>query len=796
VPTHRLGEDVADIFRALGLTAKVFRGRTADDPSFPGNMDRPQEDRVKMCTELERVELAQQCGKSIKESCCRQGESKCPSFEVCHYQRQFREEKPNIWLAAHDMAFYEQTEFGSIAGIIIDESFFTTGLSEGHPIELDTIAAPLSDADYKVKRSQKKRSPRAEFFDEATERRILLNQVHERRAHLVKMLRTQTKDGGVERARIESFSPDACTEALRAEWNIVNSLVLTPSMSNEELRAAKQRAQAVGLARRMVGVWGALRELLERLEITVSGRLILDKVQDKEGKQKRVLRRCGVRPISESRQQLPVLIMDATLPDVAILQKFFPQVEVVAEIEAAMPPSVRVRQVLSAPTSQRRLWGTAKRPSGDHNLKAVRRYIVQRWIETGRKPMLVVCQHKVEQWLKATELPDGIAIEHFNAISGLDQYRDVRTLVLIGRTLPGPLAVEANAGAVTGTEPTKEIGPWYSKVTRGIRLADGSGVAVECDEHCDPLSEALRWQICEGELIQALGRARGVNRDADHPLDIDILADVVLPVTVDEVAPWQAPNPIVEMLASGLALIGSPADMLKAWPRAWPSLTTANRSLKSFIAKWHSNPPSGEDPQQHEEGISVPKCYRRESLNSILALKSWLPLTYLRRAGRGVKHTAALHDPAVAPVPREQMEERLGRLAALHHVVERLHSAPLAGAGYLQVETTLRPGDLLNRLFDLSARRRERRKALYSAKATPEHHASGPPGRYAAVQPTTAWSGDARGTKPAEPKKKIGFPGGRLLPGGARSYCPVCAQPPEPFICEAIDRGEDEPQAA
>ena len=43
--------------------------------------------------------------------------------------------------------------------------------------------------------------------------------------------------------------------------------------------------------------------------------------------------------------------------------------------------------------------------------------------------------------------------------------------------------------------------------------------------------------ICEGELIQAIGRGRGVNRTAETPLEIDLLTDAVLPLTVQEVAP-------------------------------------------------------------------------------------------------------------------------------------------------------------------------------------------------------------------------------------------------------------------
>ena len=49
-----------------------------------------------------------------------------------------------------------------------------------------------------------------------------------------------------------------------------------------------------------------------------------------------------------------------------------------------------------------------------------------------------------------------------------------------------------------------------------------NGVATKGDKHPDPFVEAVRWQIHEGELMQALGRARGINRTDETPLDIDL----------------------------------------------------------------------------------------------------------------------------------------------------------------------------------------------------------------------------------------------------------------------------------
>jgi hypothetical protein len=298
---------------------------------------------------------------------------------------------------------------------------------------------------------------------------------------------------------------DDCTRALRAEWEIFDRLEITPGMTEAEIDKLQAIIPACVRARRMVGVWGALREMLkDDSEIEVSGRLIL--VHNKDGKI--ALRVRGVHPLIKARE-VPTMILDATLPSELILQKFHPQVRIVSDVEVEMP-HVHVRQVVGAPVSQNKMWGTEKEPSKGQHLHAIRRYILQRWLEIDgprrwaeecrrepdpklrRRPMVVICQKEVQIWLENAEtehrwygnvprpgvaLPEGIALEHFNAIAGIDDHKEVRSLISIGRTLPPPAEVEAIAGALTGAQPALEAptGRGYGKVPRGIRMADGTG---------------------------------------------------------------------------------------------------------------------------------------------------------------------------------------------------------------------------------------------------------------------------------------------------------------------------------
>jgi hypothetical protein len=418
------------------------------------------------------------------------------------------------------------------------------------------------------------------------------------------------------------------------EWEIVNSLKLTPEMSPAQIKEIRESEAATKCrrARWMAGTWPALFELLkndhknfdirvaegnknlmlaERKKdgnVEVSGRLTLAK--NKAGKV--VLQRRGIRPVVKSRQ-VPTFIMDATLPDVSILRVFFPQIreEDITRIDVAMPEHVHVTQVLGAPTTEVKPWGRENKPAKGENREDVKRAILQWWYEDDRRLMLVVCQQKYERWLRAN-LPKEIlvprrskgellrenkviAIEHFNNVSGLDRYRNVSSILLIGRIQPSPESVEAYTGALTGTEPANRIPPpapgmprnWFKWVPRAIRMKDGSGgVLVErCDLHPDAMGESVRRMLCEGEMIQALGRARAINRDApEKALKVGIFNDVVLDLTVDRVLPWTVPSEMIEPLALDGLVPTAPGDMAKGWPDVWENARAAKYTLKKLKA--------------------------------------------------------------------------------------------------------------------------------------------------------------------------------------------------------------------
>lgn len=161
-------------------------------------------------------------------------------------------------------------------------------------------------------------------------------------------------------------------------------------------------------------------------------------------------------------------------------------------------------------------------------------------MEINGKPVsiLVICQKGLEEELRKLGLPDNVATAHFNAIQGLNLYSHVPKIVIAGRLLPWPTEIERMARVLTGKNVVAVGEGWYPTKPTTVRTRGTVTPLVNAVFHPDPMAEAIRHQVCEAELIQAIGRARGIRRTADNPLEIDILTNVPLPFPVDEVTTW------------------------------------------------------------------------------------------------------------------------------------------------------------------------------------------------------------------------------------------------------------------
>jgi putative DNA primase/helicase len=107
---------------------------------------------------------------------------------------------------------------------------------------------------------------------------------------------------------------------------------------------------------------------------------------------------------------------------------------------------------------------------------------------------------------------------------------------------------------------------------RLIQLKDGPPVALPCRVFEMPEAELIRQAVAEAAVVQAVGRARGVNRAADNPSEVwMILHDTVTPLPVDCVIEFEdlEPDEIDFMVECGLVPAFS-ADAVKLYPaRRW-----------------------------------------------------------------------------------------------------------------------------------------------------------------------------------------------------------------------------------
>src|SRR5262249_14263963 len=150
--------------------------------------------------------------------------------------------------------------------------------------------------------------------------------------------------------------------------------------------------------------------------------------------------------------------------------------------------------------------------------------------------VLVVAQERIESVLQGLgNLPANVEMAHHNGIRGRDGWgpseKDggVAALIVAGRTLPPSGTVARMAEALTGKAmPLRR----YERGRAWRELSYGSTQACETLHYTDPIGEALRWQACEAEVMQIIGRARGVNRTAVNPVEIVAMTDVALSLSV------------------------------------------------------------------------------------------------------------------------------------------------------------------------------------------------------------------------------------------------------------------------
>lgn len=574
--SHALAEETAAAWAGDGAHAVVHRGYERVDPSSG----------EPMCRDIEVVRAALSSGLRVPQTACvRTDGAQCRHFQTCLKQQNLRDvAAADVVVAPYD-ALYSGLAFDKddVGLLLVDEGCWARALDQKSEVFVEGIPheaiAGMGDA---VGRGPVGAVADLLSFRESVARALAANGPGPVR-------RSVLRDAGL--------SAEDCDRAVALERWRMKDPDLHPGISGGErqraLRIAAENARVLQLA----ALWQALGHFLAGSSAT-SGRLRI-RDADASGCHRIDLRQ--VRRLHESLRGKPILHLDATMrPD--LVRSILPELAIETIDVAA--PQMHVRHIQGSfgktmlcpspglPPEEVRRRENRLRECVDHV-----RWHAQRVFP---RPVLVVTYQAIEAAFQ--DIPN-VEVAHFNAVAGLDRFKDVALLISIGRPLPPSQELHALAGAYFDHVPEGR----YRKHCAGIRMRSGETRGIDVIHHEDERAETLRAAICDDELIQVIGRGRGVNRTMDNPLEVHVLADTALPLIYDRLTSWdlERPDLFQRMLLAGIA-VDSPADAAALHPSLFGNAHQAKMTFArtTFKAQTPMN-------TSYREMCLKSACYRR-----------------------------------------------------------------------------------------------------------------------------------------------------------------------------------------
>lgn len=571
VPSHDLAEEAAERWRDLGCSVAVLRGYERRHPQN----NRP------MCADVEAIRATLASALDPHSTVCvAQGGLRCPHFGGCLKQRN-RDEvaDADIVLAPYDALFTGfAVDPATIGLIVIDEAFWGRAWARTSAITVEGLTTDVLGT-----------------LGTGLTRTLAAGRMADRKDLRTRLQCALAQNGpGAVTAgslRRAGLSGQDCMDAARLEEHLLDAPGLVPGLSGSARKTAFRISRNNQRVRCIASVWRAAARLLDTADAP-RGRLVVGERDDKTGTHAiSVIAPSG---IDTGFAGKPILHLDATMR-APIVDCLLPGAEKVA-FEAAAPhmavhlvtgrfsKSTMIATVSCAPDERIRR---------ERRLAAIVDHV--RWHARRLAPgRLLVITHKAIEDTFA-EIP-GVETGHFNAMAGLDAYGDVAAVFIVGRPLPSSAALPEPCAALFGAV----VDGAFMPVRRAVRMRDGSSRIVRTLAHPDETAELVRSAICDDELIQCIGRGRGVNRTAGDPLEVHVLADVALPLVHDSVVDWDTIRPdfLQCMLLKGIA-VDSPSDAA----RLHPDLFRNQEQAKKLFAR--SGLFKGQTPYNIYRGLSL-----------------------------------------------------------------------------------------------------------------------------------------------------------------------------------------------
>lgn len=572
-PSLEMGAQLEADLAALGVAATVIRGRSAPHPDEPDQ----RKPKRRMCERWELARAVSAAGVSVQKTLCAAKEQRCPFFDQCAadgYQAQ-RAGGPGVYILAHQYLGLSSAPAPRPDLVFVDERHWPVlcHVDDGlHPDRLHQTPAEMTwmrvgfDA---LSRYRRTADAVADALRASGGRKILA------------ALRTQ----GITRDDLKHGA------ALLAQLETDDNTGITPTMEDRDIvahLAALTRAEISALGR----LFRALADEIDLPRDEANG-VIYDPnasvmVGGGSERQERVfVRRLRAAKIAA---ETPVLLIDASA-DLEINRRIWG--ERLEDAGIRIERHARVTQLTRKLFSRSRLLGysghgeaeadVAKRTAEAVQAQQQVAAFVAEAAHRAGGPALLVSYKKAEEPFSQLLAGKPVAVAHFGAVRGRNDWKDCAAVIVVGREQPRPHAVEALARALYAKdpEPFVVLGDYVDQM-RPLRLADGKAHYEVVKVHPDPRCQRVLEQLREREIEQAVDRARLIHNPA--PKSVFLLTNIPCDITIDRVVSWpelRAGGSRLERAFSrtGGVLPLSYAELARVFPDLWRSAKAAEGDL-------------------------------------------------------------------------------------------------------------------------------------------------------------------------------------------------------------------------
>ena len=532
VPRHAVGDQWSDDLAELGIRSVVYRSREAQD-----------RDKTPMCQLNELQSAIGGALGDIQSLACHSAKGTCQHFEECRFQRQLRNVPP-VRILTHACLPRKPPEFvGNPDIVVIDEAFYLSAEKDitldpnwlVHNRAIDTKAFPLD------------RDGRNMDWEDL---RYICEKTY---AALVKL-----RDYG--RIPKNTFADITAKEvgfAAAMEWKRKLSFPeIHPGKPPDHNIAAAIAKQEHNQKVRAVATF--FKYLAVTLNDEYDHSLYLKFDPNAHMPWSETMGPGVIISIRKQidfhwRKNVPTLHLDATMNKLAV-REFYPQADIFdIDVEVPCPPAVTIHQITDYAHGKSSVIasdGASERTNSfrDKRFRGITEFIeILGWRYKPERVALITfldLENSVKLW---AGLPSNVDTAHYKDVTGINNFKDHRAFIAIGRIEPPYKEMEKLWSMISGRDPiripddAKE--KYYPKLQTDLIMRNGGLVPVENTRHPDQGVESLRWQNCQGELLQAGYRLRFLDRTSENWAHLYIATNLALPIPVDHAMTWAEMQP-------------------------------------------------------------------------------------------------------------------------------------------------------------------------------------------------------------------------------------------------------------